>query len=60
VSDADAGLVFVLATEVSELREQLAEAQELLIETAVDAGELHARIEQLQTELAEIRSERDA
>src|SRR6195952_565528 len=47
VSDADAGLVFALATEISELQEQLAEAQELLIETAVDAGELHARIEQL-------------
>jgi hypothetical protein len=32
----------------------------LLIETAVDARELHARIELLQTELAEIRFERNA
>lgn len=46
MSGADAGLVFALATEICALREQLAEAQDLLFETAVDAGDLHARLEQ--------------
>lgn len=53
-------LVLELATENAELRVQLAEAQDLLIETAVDAGELHARVEALQTELAQTRMDRDA
>lgn len=44
----------------AELRAQLAETQEHCIELAVDAGELHARIEALQTELAAARIERDA
>lgn len=39
-------------------RAALAEAQELLIETAVDAGEMHACVEELQAELAEMRVER--
>ena len=47
-----------LATENAELRAALAETQELLIETAVDAGELHGRIEELQAELAKMRVER--
>ncbi len=49
-----------LAMENAELRLQLAEAQDQLIEMAVDAGELQARIEGLQAELAEARAERDA
>ena len=49
-----------LATENAELRLQLAEAQDQLIEMAVDAGELQALIEGLQAELAEARAERDA
>ena len=39
-------------------RAALAEAQELLIETPVDAGEMHACVEELQAELAEMRVER--
>ncbi|MCJ2042878.1 hypothetical protein MKK55_28600 [Methylobacterium sp. J-059] len=49
-----------LATENAELRLQLAEAQDQLIEMAVDAGELQALIEGLQAELSEARAERDA
>ena len=39
--------------ENAELRVQLAETQDMLIEMAVDAGELHARIDELQAQLAE-------
>ncbi|TXN41559.1 hypothetical protein FV232_04740 [Methylobacterium sp. WL30] len=60
MSDDTTVLVLALATENAELRAALAEAQELLIETAVDAGELHARVEELQTELVKARGERDA
>ncbi|WP_279605150.1 hypothetical protein [Methylobacterium sp. E-016] len=42
--------------ENAELRLQLAEAQDQLIEMAVDAGELQALIEGLQAELAEARA----
>lgn len=49
-----------LATENAELRLQLAEAQDLLIEMAVDAGELQALNEGLQAELAEARAELNA
>lgn len=49
-----------LATENTELRLQLGEAQDQLIEMAVDAGELQARIEGLEAKLAEARAERDA
>ena len=38
MSDDTTALVLALATENAELRAALAEAQELLIETAVDAG----------------------
>ena len=60
MSDETTALVLVLATENAELRAALAEAQELLIETAVDAGEMHARVEELQMELAVARADRDA
>ncbi|TXM64023.1 hypothetical protein [Methylobacterium sp. WL120] len=53
-------LVLALATEIAELRAALAEAQELLIETAVDAGEMHARLEEVQRELAVARADHDA
>ena len=49
-----------LANEVAELRQQLASAQDMLVETALDAGHLHARINSLQDELARVRAERDA
>ena len=45
-------LVLELATKNAELRLQLAEAKEQLIEMAIAAGDLHARIESLQAELA--------
>lgn len=57
MSDEMAALILALATENRELRAQLAEAQELLIETAVDAGELHARVEELQAERDAWRAE---
>lgn len=57
---ASASVLLTLATENAELRLQLAEVQEQCIELAVDAGELHARIEALQAEMAELRRDRDA
>lgn len=54
------GLLLALAAENAELRQQLAAAQDLLVETTIDAGQLHARIEALQTELVEVRGQRDA
>lgn len=59
-SPDDGMLVLELAAENADLRLQLAEAQELLIETVVDAGELHAEIEALRAQLAEAVCERDA
>lgn len=46
-----------LANEVAELRQQLAAAQDLLVETAADAGQLHAENAALQDELACARAE---
>lgn len=60
MSDETATLILALATENAELRAQLAEAQDLLIETAVDAGEMHARLEEVQQELTLARADRDA
>ncbi|MCJ2009092.1 hypothetical protein [Methylobacterium sp. J-092] len=60
MSDETTALVLALATENTKLRAALAEAQELLIETAVDAGEMHARVEELQAELVVARADRDA
>ncbi|TXM91266.1 hypothetical protein [Methylobacterium sp. WL116] len=54
MSDDTTALVLALATENAELRAALAEAQELLIETAVDAGEVHACVEELQAELTKM------
>lgn len=39
-----------MAVELAELRQQLAGAQDLLVDTAIDAGHLHARIEGLKVE----------
>lgn len=50
VSDELAALLLALATENDELRQQLATAQDLLLETAIDAGQLHARITTIQDE----------
>ncbi|MEN3231883.1 hypothetical protein PUR21_30390 [Methylorubrum rhodesianum] len=53
MGDEVAALLLALVTENAELRQQLGAAQEMLIETAVDAGHLHARV-------AVIQAERDA
>jgi len=58
MSDDKAAVIQALATENAELRAALAEAQELLIETAVDAGEMHARLEEVQAELTKTLAER--
>lgn len=50
MSDDLAALLLALATENAELRQQLATSQDLLMETAIDAGHLHARIEAVQDE----------
>ena len=54
--DLDA-LLLALATENAELRQQLANAQDMLMETAIDAGHLHARIEAVQDERDAWRAE---
>lgn len=51
--------LLALAVENAELRLALAEAQEQCVELAVDAGELHATIKELQARLAAIEAERD-
>ncbi|WP_267427961.1 hypothetical protein [Methylobacterium sp. GC_Met_2] len=45
-----AALLLVLAAENAELREQLASAQDMLVETAIDAGNMHALVEAMRTE----------
>ena len=50
MGDDVAALLLALAHENAELRDQLASAQDMLIETAIDAGNLHARIETIQAE----------
>ena len=49
----------LLAAENTELRLQLAEAQDQCVELAVDAGELQAEIEALRARLAEATDQRD-
>jgi regulator of replication initiation timing len=46
-----------LELEVAELRQQLAAAQDMLVETAADAGRLHAENTALRDELARMRAE---
>ncbi len=60
MSDETAALILALSTENAELRAQLAEAQELLIETAVDAGEMHAEVEALRAQIAALQADRAA
>ncbi|MDP4023730.1 hypothetical protein Q8W71_13925 [Methylobacterium sp. NEAU 140] len=50
MTDDVSALLLALATENAELREQLASAQDMLMETAIDAGHLHARIGALEAE----------
>ncbi|SDO51482.1 hypothetical protein SAMN05216360_12517 [Methylobacterium phyllostachyos] len=57
MGDDVAALLLALATENAELRQQLATAQDMLMETAIDAGQLHARIEVVQDERDAWRAE---
>ena len=57
MDDATDCLVLALAVENAELRQQLAAAQDMLIETAIDAGHLHARLEAMQAERDAWRAE---
>ncbi|SFT27020.1 hypothetical protein [Methylobacterium sp. yr668] len=50
-------LLLALTTENAELRQQLGDAQDLLMKTAIDAGHLHARIEAVQIERDAWRTE---
>lgn len=55
-----ASATLALAVKIAELRAQLAEAQEQCVELAVNGGELHRAIEELQAENVRLRSDRDA
>jgi hypothetical protein len=57
MTDDVAALLLALATENAELRQQLAAIQDMLMETAIDAGHLHARIEAVQAERDAARAE---
>jgi hypothetical protein len=57
MSDDVTALLIALARENAELREQLAAAHYMLVETAIDAGNLHARIEAVQIECDAWRAE---
>ncbi|MCJ2065877.1 hypothetical protein MKK63_24680 [Methylobacterium sp. J-088] len=50
MGDDVAAMLLILAAENAELREQLAAMQDMLVETAIDAGQIYARIEALQAE----------
>lgn len=47
---ARTGSVMALAAENAELREQLASVQDMLVETAIDAGNMPALVEAMRTE----------
>ena len=50
MSDVVTALLVALAAENAELREQLASAQDMLVETAIDAGNMHTLVEAMQIE----------
>ncbi|MCJ2011500.1 hypothetical protein [Methylobacterium sp. J-076] len=50
MSDDMVALLLAVAAENADLRDQLATAQDMLVETAIDAGNLHALIEAVQAE----------
>ena len=50
MGDDVTALLVAIARENADLRQQLATAQDMLMETAIDAGNLHAMIEVLQVE----------
>lgn len=57
MSDDIAALLLTLAAENAELREQLAAAQDMLVETAIDPSHLHDCIEAVQVEQDAWRAE---
>ena len=57
MGDDVAALLLTLAAENAELREQLAAVQDMLFETAIDAGQLHACVEAIQSERDAWRAE---
>jgi hypothetical protein len=57
MSDDVVALLLALANENAELRDQLAAAQDMLVEKAIDAGNLHALIEAVQIERDAWRAE---
>lgn len=50
MGDDMTALLVAIARENADLRQQLALAQDMLMETAIDAGNLHALIEAVQVE----------
>jgi len=50
MGDDVTALLLAIARENADLRQQLATAQDMLMETAIDAGNLHAMIEAVQVE----------
>ncbi|TXN41408.1 hypothetical protein FV232_19805 [Methylobacterium sp. WL30] len=60
MSEDTAAVIQALATENAEQRAALAEAQELLIEAAIDAGEMHTEIEALRAQGAALQADRAA
>ncbi len=57
MSDDVTVLLVALAHEIAELRDQLAAVQDMLMETAVDAGNLYERLEAVQIECDAWRAE---
>lgn len=60
MGDDVVAILLALATENAELRDQLAAAQDMLVETAIDAGNLHALIEAVQIERDAWQAEAEA
>lgn len=60
MGDDMVAVLLALSTENAELRDQLANAQDMLVETAIDVGNLHALIEALQVERDAWRDEAEA
>ena len=50
MSDVMTAILVALTAENAELREQLASTQDMLVETAIDAGNMHALVETMRTE----------
>lgn len=59
MSDQGSADLLAIAIENAELRQTLAEVQDQCVELAVDAGELHAKIEALRARLAEAERDRN-